>query len=121
MAESKEIIEFRAKKDLLEKIAKQVICENCKIVPREPPIYLSSQRFVICLQCKPKFYLQDLRPFSLLENLLPYLPTFCKYQFNGCKTIQNHRKTLVYDKKPKPSLAILMKFSCEKFEKKSSR
>ena len=58
MAESKEIIEFKTKKDILEKIAKQVICENCKVVPREPPIYLSSQRFVICSQCKSKFYLQ---------------------------------------------------------------
>ena len=89
MAESKEIIEFRVKKGILEKIAKNVICENCKIVPREPPIYMSAQRFVICSMCKPKYYLQDLRPFSILENLLPTLPTFCKYQINGCKTIQD--------------------------------
>ena len=68
MAESKEIIEFRVKKGILEKIAKNVICENCKIVPREPPIFMSAQRFVICSTCKPKYYLQGKDLFDRTHN-----------------------------------------------------
>ena len=52
-------------------------------------IWIQCQMWRIVITVKQIFALQDLRPFSILENLLPTLPTFCKYQINGCKTIQD--------------------------------
>ena len=65
MAESKAMIEFKVKKGIFEKIAKKVICEICKIVPREVPIYVSSKQAVVCSTCKGG--VQKLRHFAKIQ------------------------------------------------------
>ena len=80
MAETKKEKEnFMAKKEIFDKIAMQVICYSCKVVPRNGPIYQSETGKVLCSICKPKSkFGQGIYQSSILENLLFSLPTSCK-------------------------------------------
>ena len=81
MSETKKETEnFMVKKEIFDKIAMQVICHSCKIVPRNSPIYQSETGKVLCSICKPKskFAQQGIYQSAILENLLFSLPTSCK-------------------------------------------
>ena len=75
----KETENFMVKKEIFDKIAMQVICHSCKIVPRNSPIYQSKTGKVLCSICKPKSFVQQgIYQSAILENLLFSLPTSCK-------------------------------------------
>ena len=81
MSETKKEKEnFMVKKEIFDKIAMQVICHSCKIVPRNSPIYQSETGKVLCSICKPKskFAQQGIHQSAILENLLFSLSTSCK-------------------------------------------
>ena len=81
MSETKnEKEKLMAKKEIFDKIAMEVICHSCKVVPRNSPIYQSETGKVLCSICKPKskFAQQGIYQSAILEKLLFSLPTCCK-------------------------------------------
>ena len=60
------------------------------------------QKFVIiCSTCYPKWErssaTEELQPYTLLELLLPALPTFCKFHNNGCKIVMDSTKVIYHE------------------------
>ena len=93
---AEKIIEFKAKKEIFDNLASRLACSNCKIVPRDVPIFQTGQGVVLCSTCKPKSKSSGIFRSSILEDLLKSIPISCKYQKNGCSVVLQDRKHLSY-------------------------
>ena len=87
-------LEFLLKKNLFDQIAEDVVCHECKIVPRKPPIYHLNNGKIICGSCKDASLGTQVHRQTVtiaLEKLLFSLPTSCKFKDNGCDIVQDRR------------------------------
>ena len=86
--------EFLVKKNLFDQIAEDVVCHECKIVPRKPPIYHLNNGKIICWSCKdasPETQVHRQTVTIALEKVLFSLPMSCKFKDNGCDIVQDRR------------------------------
>ena len=86
--------EFLVKKNLFDQIAEDVVCHECKIVPRKPPIYHLNNGKIICGSCKdasPETQVHRQTVTIALEKVLFSLPMSCKFKDNGCDIVQDRR------------------------------
>ena len=90
---AEKIIEFKAKKEIFDNLASRLACSNCKIVPRDVPIFQTGQGVVLCSTCKPKSKSSGIFRSSILEDFLKKsIPIPCKYQKNKCPFVfQDYR------------------------------
>ena len=93
---AEKIIQFKAKKEIYDKVAARIACSDCKVVPKDIPIFQSGQGDVLCSICKPNSKLTGIFRSSVLEDLLMSLPISCKFQKNGCPVVLQDRKHLSY-------------------------
>ena len=93
---AEKIIEFKAKKEIFDNLASRLACSNCKIVPRDVPIFQTGQGVVLCSTCKPKSKSSGIFRSSILEDLLKSIPISCKYQKNKCPIVLQDRRHLSY-------------------------
>ena len=96
MAECSKILEFKIKKEIFDKAAFRLTCSDCKAVPKDVPIFQTSQGDVLCYICKPKSKLTGIFQSFVLEDLLMSLPISCKYQKNECPIVLQNREHLSY-------------------------
>ena len=101
MAESNPRHEFQTKRKLFDKIANDVTCFVCQIVPRKAPIFRSTNGTIVCSLCKSSVNADFHQDFTL-EKMLFDLPISCKFQKNDCKivldrcSIENHEEDCEY-------------------------
>ena len=93
---AEKIIEFKAKKEIFDNLASRLACSNCKIVPRDVPIFQTGQGVVLCSTCKPKSKSSGIFRSSILEDLLKSIPISCKNQKNKCPIVLQDRRHLSY-------------------------
>ena len=98
-------IKFETKKELLDMVVDDITCVQCKIVPREAPIYHTDGGKILCFPCsktwkQPPKYREVVT--KALEKLLFELPRPCKFKKNGCqvtldlKNIEYHEEDCIY-------------------------
>merc|ERR1712141_668679 len=95
--------DFKAKKEIFDKIASKVCCSFCKIVPRGAPIYQAKgpkgEGQVLCADCMPNANKSSgIFQSSILEDLLQFLPISCKYQKNKCPVVKDQMDILEHEK-----------------------
>ena len=90
MAGSKRKAEFELKREIYEKIAPNLACSFCEIVPRSGPLFVSkSGNILACSNCKNE-KLPNGIPIACTEAILKGLPLVaCQYQKNDCKIVQD--------------------------------
>jgi len=90
MAGSKRKAEFELKREIYEKIAPNLACSFCEIVPRSGPLFASkSGNILACSNCKNE-KLPNGIPIACTEAILKGLPLVaCQYQKNDCKIVQD--------------------------------
>ena len=93
---AEKIIQFKAKKEIFDKAAARLACSDCKVVPKDIPIFQSGQGDVLCSICKPNSKLTGIFRSSVLEDLLMSLPISCKFQKNECPVVLQDRENLSY-------------------------
>ena len=93
---AEKIIQFKAKKEIFDKAAARLACSDCKVVPKDIPIFQSGQGDVLCSICKPNSKLTGIFRSSVLEDLLMSLPISCKFQKNECPVVLQDRDHLSY-------------------------
>ena len=93
---AEKIIEFKAKKEIFDNLASRLACSNCKIVPRDVPIFQTGQGVVLCSTCKPKSKSSGIFRSSILEDLLKSIPISCKNQKNKRPIVLQDRRHLSY-------------------------
>ena len=92
MAESKRKMEFELKREIYEKIAPNLACSFCEIVPRSGPIFVSkSGNITSCPDCKNE-KLPNGIPVAFSKAILEALPLVaCQYRKNDCKIVQDSK------------------------------
>ena len=107
MAECSKILQFKIKKEIFDKAASKLACSDCKVVPKDVPIFQTDQGVVLCSICQPKSKLTGIFRSSFLENLLMSLPISCKYQKNECPVVLQDREHLSYHEEHRIQWIIL--------------
>ena len=88
MSEPRRKIEFECKRRFLELIAEDFSCDSCKQLPRNGPIFQSSDRKTICSNCKNSYPTRgNFQEVFGFDKLLKELPYFCKFKKNNCKMV----------------------------------
>ena len=90
MAGSKRKMEYELKREIYEKIAPNLACSFCEIVPRRGPLFASkSGNISACPDCKNE-KLPNGIPIAFSEGILAALPLVaCRFKKNDCKIVQD--------------------------------